>query len=57
MDKFFQYLMGMATGLCALAWGIPNPTATIIGLVGAIVAIAMASYSLGETVRDTKRSK
>ena len=56
MTRVYNYIMGIFTGLCVLAWGIAEPTATIIGAVAAVVAIGMAAFNLGVTVRDMKES-
>ena len=51
MDRFYDYFMGIATGMCLVGWGFEPPTSTIIGLVAAIVAIGMSVFSLGREVQ------
>ena len=54
MDRFYDYIMGIATGMCLVGWGIDPPLSTVIGMVSAIVAIGMAAFSLGRAVQEKK---
>ncbi len=56
MDRFFDYFMGIATGMCLLGWGINPQLSTALGLIGAVIAISMAMFSLGRAVQE-KREK
>ena len=54
MNTFYKYIRGIATGMTLLAWGINPETAAIVGAVSAVVAIGMASFSLGAAIHEKK---